>query len=107
MICVLARSRGEASGLTSEEIAFYDALADNKSAVEVLGNDQLKVIALDLLKTLQANVTVGWSHRNSTRARLRVLVKRILRKRVSADLQDEAVQGVLAWAEVLLAGMAA
>jgi len=99
-----ARSRGEDSGLTSEEIAFYDALADNKSAVEVLGNDQLKVIAHELLKTLQANVTVDWSHRDSARARLRVLVKRILRKYgYPPDLQDEAVRGVLAQAEAMLA----
>ncbi|MCC6006263.1 MAG: DUF3387 domain-containing protein [Rhodobacteraceae bacterium] len=103
-----ARQRGEDTGLTPEEIAFYDALADNQSAVEVLGNDQLKVIAHELLKTLKANVTVDWAHRDSARARLRVLVKRILRKYgYPPDLQDEAVRGVLAQAEAMLAGMVA
>lgn len=99
-----AKERGEASGLSPEEIAFYDALADNQSAVDLLGNDQLKVIAHELLKNLQANVTVDWARRDSARARLRILVKRILRKYgYPPDLQDEAVRGVLAQAEALLA----
>lgn len=99
-----ARTRGQESGLTPEEIAFYDALADNDSAVEVLGNDQLKVIAHELLQSLQANVTVDWAHRDSARARLRILVKRILRKYgYPPDLQDDAVRGVLAQAEAMLA----
>lgn len=99
-----ARSRGDEEGLTPEEVAFYDALADNQSAVEVLGNDKLKVIAHELLKSLQANVTVDWAHRDSARARLRVLVKRILRKYgYPPDLEDAAVRGVLAQAETLLA----
>ena len=98
-----SRRRGEDSGLSPEEIAFYDALADNRSAVEVMGNDQLKVIAHDLLKSLQANATVDWAHRDSARARLRVLVKRILRKYgYPPDLEDSAVRGVLAQAEALL-----
>jgi len=98
-----ARNRGEETGLTPEEVAFYDALAENKSAVEVLGNDQLKVIAHELLKGLQANVSVDWAHRDSARARLRVLVKRILRKYgYPPDLEDAAVQGVLAQAEAIL-----
>ncbi len=98
-----ARQRGEATGLSAEEIAFHDALADNQSAVEVLGNGQLKVIADELLKTLQANVTVAWAHRDSARARLRVLVKRNLRKfGYLPELQDDAVRGVLAQAEALL-----
>jgi type I restriction enzyme R subunit len=99
-----ARNRGEETGLSPEEIAFYDALAENESAVEVLGNDQLKVIAHELLKGLRANVTVDWAHRESARARLRVLVKRILRKfGYPPDLEEAAVQGVLAQAEALLA----
>ena len=98
-----ARKRGEDSGLTQEEIALYDALADNQSAVEVLGNDQLKVIAHELLKGLQANVTIDWAHRDSARARLRSLVKRILRKYgCSPHLEDAAIRGVLARAEALL-----
>jgi type I restriction enzyme R subunit len=98
-----ARSRGEESGLTPDEIAFYDALADNQSAIDVLGNDQLKLIAHELLKGLKANVSIDWAHRDSARARLRVLVKRILRQYgYPPDLEDAAVQGVLAQAEVLL-----
>ncbi|WP_050523921.1 type I restriction endonuclease subunit R [Pseudorhodobacter wandonensis] len=98
-----ARSRGEETGLTPEEIAFYDALADNQSAVDVLGNDQLKIIAHELLKGLKANVSIDWAHRDSARARLRVLVKRILRKYgYPPDLEDAAVRGVLAQAEALL-----
>ena len=98
-----ARNRGEETGLNTEEIAFYDALADNQSAVDILGNGQLKIIAHELLKGLKANVSIDWAHRDSTRARLRVLVKRILRKYgYSPDLEDAAVQGVLAQAEALL-----
>jgi len=99
-----ARNRGEDSGLAPEEIAFYDALADNQSAVDVLGNDRLKVIAHELLMSLKANVTVDWAHREAARARLRVLVKRILRKfGYPPDLEDAAVRGVLAQAEAMLA----
>ena len=99
-----ARNRGEETGLTPEEIAFYDALADNQSAVDILGNDQLKIIAHELLKGLKANVSIDWAHRDSARARLRVLVKRILRKYgYPPDLEDAAVQGVLAQAEAMLA----
>jgi type I restriction enzyme R subunit len=98
-----ARNRGEETGLTPEEIAFYDALADNQSAVDILGNDQLKIIAHELLKGLRANVSIDWAHRDSARARLRVLVKRILRKYgYPPDLEDAAVRGVLAQAEALL-----
>ncbi len=98
-----ARSRGEEQGLSDEEIAFYDALAENESAVQLMGNDTLKVIAHELLVSLRENVTVDWAHRESARARLRVLVKRILRKYgYPPDLQDSAVQTVLQQAEVLL-----
>ncbi|TSE27277.1 Type I restriction enzyme protein [Tepidimonas sediminis] len=95
-----ARSRGEETGLTEEEIAFYDALAENESAVQVMGDEKLRVIAHELLTSLRQNVTVDWAHRESARARLRVLVKRILRKYgYPPDLQDRAVQTVLAQAE--------
>jgi type I restriction enzyme R subunit len=98
-----ARNRGEETGLSSDEIAFYDALADNQSAVDLLGNDQLKIIAHELLKGLKANVSIDWAHRESARARLRVLVKRILRKYgYPPDLEDAAVRGVLAQAEAML-----
>lgn len=103
-----ARNRGDAVGMSREEIAFYDALADNVSAVEVLGNDQLKVIAHELLMSLKSNITIDWAHRESARARLRVLVKRILRKYgYPPDLQDAAVQEVLLQAEALSAEWAA
>jgi type I restriction enzyme R subunit len=103
-----ARNRGDAVGMSPEEIAFYDALADNVSAVEVLGNDQLKVIAHELLMSLKSNITIDWAHRESARARLRVLVKRILRRYgYPPDLQDAAVQEVLQQAEALSAEWAA
>lgn len=99
-----ARKRGEESGLSDEEIAFYDALAENDSAVEVMGDDKLKVIAHELLNSLRDNVSVDWAHRESARARMRVLVKRILRKYgYPPDLQDAAVQTVLQQAELLSA----
>ncbi|MBK1700233.1 type I restriction endonuclease subunit R [Thiococcus pfennigii] len=97
-----ARQRGEEQGLTQDEIAFYDALAENQSAVEVMGDDQLRVIAQELLNSLRQNVSIDWAHREPARARIRVLVKRILRKYgYPPDLQDAAVQTVLQQAEVL------
>ncbi|MCO5119616.1 MAG: type I restriction endonuclease subunit R [Burkholderiaceae bacterium] len=99
-----ARHRGEEQGLSEEEIAFYDALAENESALQVMGDDKLRVIAHELLVSLRENVAVDWAHRESARARLRVLVKRILRKYgYPPDLQDAAVQTVLQQAEVLSA----
>jgi type I restriction enzyme R subunit len=103
-----ARNRGEEQGLSDEEIAFYDALAENESAVQVMGDASLRVIAHELLVSLRANVAVDWAHRESARARLRVLVKRILRKYgYPPDLQDAAVQTVLQQAEVLSSAWAA
>ncbi len=103
-----AHQRGEEEGLSQEEIAFYDALAQNESAVDVMGNDYLRVIAHELLNGLKSNVSVDWQHRESARARMRVLVKRILRKHgYPPDLQDAAVQTVLQQAEVLSARWAA
>src|SRR5690606_31824308 len=97
-----AHQRGEELGISEEEYAFYMALAENNSAVEVMGNDQLMVIAHELLASLRDNVTVDWAHRESARARMRVLVKRILRKYgYPPDLQDAAVQTVLRQAEAL------
>lgn len=94
--------------MTPEKVAFYDALADNQNAVDVLGNDQLKVIAHELLTSLKSNITIDWARRESARARLRSLVKRILRKYgYPPDLQDAAVQGVLQPAQVLSAMWAA
>jgi type I restriction enzyme R subunit len=99
-----ARRRGEEEGLSQDEIAFYDALAESQSAVELMGNDSLKVIAHELLVSLKGSATVDWSHRESARVRMRVLVKRILRKHgYPPDLQDAAVQTVLRQAEALSA----
>lgn len=98
-----ARARGDEMGLSPEEVAFYMALADNESAVEAMGDDKLRVIAHELLEQLRGNVTVDWHQRESARARMRVLVKRILKKYgYPPDLADEAVQTVLAQAEILL-----
>lgn len=100
-----ARQRGEEAGLSEDEIAFYDALAENESAVEVMGDGNLRVIAHELLVSLKENVSVDWAHRDSARARMRVLVKRILRKYgYPPDLQDSAVQMVLQQAEALSSG---
>ena len=99
-----ARTRGQDEGLSQDEIAFYDALAENQSALDVLGNNSLKIIAHELLESLKRSATVDWSHRESARARMRVLVKRILRKYgYPPDLQDAAVQTVLRQAEALSA----
>ena len=99
-----ARERGEESGLSQDEIAFYDALADNESARDLLGEPALRVIAHELMQTIRSNVTVDWAHREAARARLRSLVKRILRKYgYPPDLQDAAVQNVLQQAEALSA----
>ena len=99
----VARGRGEEEGLSPEEVAFYDALADNQSAVEVLGDHKLRVIAHELLMLLKANVTVDWVHRDRARAKMRSLVKRLLRQYgYPPDMEDAAVRGVLAQAEALL-----
>ncbi|WBY17300.1 DUF3387 domain-containing protein [Erythrobacteraceae bacterium WH01K] len=95
-------ARGEEGGLSDEEIAFYEALADNESAVDIMGNDSLKIIAAELVENLKANASVDWAHRESARARMRVLVKRILRKYgYPPDLQDAAVHTVIQQAELL------
>lgn len=99
-----ARQRGEETGLSDEEIAFYDALAENESAREVMGEPKLRVIAHELVTSVKGSVTVDWMHRDTARARMRVLVKRILRKYgYPPDLQDAAVQTVLQQAEALSA----
>jgi type I restriction enzyme R subunit len=103
-----ARARGEETGLTDEEIAFYDALAENESARQVMGEPTLRVIAHELVASIKDNVSVDWMHRETARARMRVLVKRLLRKYgYPPDLQDAAVQNVLQQAEALSAEWAA
>jgi len=100
----LLRARGEETGLSDEEIAFYDALAENESARQLMGEPALRVIATELVKSVKGSVSTDWMHRESARARIRVLVKRILRKHgYPPDLQDAAVQNVLQQAEALSA----
>lgn len=97
-----AGERGEQLGLSSDELAFYDALETSDSAVQVLGDDTLKTIARELVETVRRNVTIDWTIRDNVRAHLRVLVKRILRKYgYPPDKQERATQTVLEQAEVL------
>jgi type I restriction enzyme R subunit len=97
-----AKARGHSLGLTEDEVAFYDALETNDSAVKVLGDDALRTIARELVATVRANVTIDWTVRENVRAQLRVLVKRILRKYgYPPDKQEKATQTVLEQSEVL------
>jgi len=99
-----ATKRGEDMGLTDDEIAFYDALASNDSAVQAMGDDKLKLIAAELITQVKKSVTIDWTLRESARARIKVMVKRILNKHgYPPDLQEEAVKTVLAQAELLCA----
>jgi type I restriction enzyme, R subunit len=99
-----ATKRGENLGLTDDEIAFYDALATNDSAIQAMGDAKLKVIAAELIGQVKKSVTIDWTLRESARAKIRVMVKRILNKHgYPPDLQEEAVKIVLAQAELLCA----
>jgi type I restriction enzyme R subunit len=102
-----AEARGEQLGLTDDEVAFYDALETNDSAVKVLGDETLRTIARELVATVRQNVTIDWTVRENVRAQLRVYVKRILRKYgYPPDKQEKATETVLEQAEVLSAGWA-
>ena len=102
-----ASKRGAALGLNDDELAFYDALAANHSAVEAMGDDKLKVIAAELVLTVRKSVTIDWTVRESARAKIKVMVKRILKKYgYLPDLQDEATKTVLQQAELLCADWA-
>ncbi len=102
-----ASARGEKLGLSEDEVAFYDALETNDSAVQVLGDETLRDIARELVQTVRANVTIDWTLRENVRANLRRLVKRILRKHgYPPDKQERATRTVLEQAEVLSAGWA-
>ena len=103
-----ASARGERLGLSDEELAFYDALGVNDSAVQVLGDDTLRDIARELVETVRGNVTIDWTLRENVRANLRRLVKRILRKHgYPPDKQEAATRTVLEQAEALSAAWAA
>lgn len=99
-----ATKRGEDMGLTDDEIAFYDALASNDSAKQAMGDAKLKVIAGELISQVKKSVTIDWTLRESARAKIKVMVKRILNRHgYPPDLQEEAVKTVLAQAELLCA----
>ena len=103
-----ANERGEQLGLSDDELAFYDALGANDSAVQVLGDETLRDIARELVDTVRGNVTIDWTLRENVRAHLRVLVRRILRKHgYPPDKQEQATLTVLEQAEVLSEGWAA
>ena len=103
-----ATARGEKLGLSEDELAFYDALETNDSAVQVLGDDALRAIARQLVETVRGNVTIDWTLRENVRAHLRVLVRRILRRHgYPPDKQEKATNTVLEQAEVLSEGWVA
>lgn len=97
-----ADRRGENLGLAEDEVAFYDALETNDSAVKVLGDETLRTIARERVETVRNNVTIDWTVRENVRAKMRVMVKRILRKYgYPPDKQEKATQTILEQAEVL------
>ncbi len=99
-----AAQRGEALGLNHDEMAFYDALATNEAAVRGLGDETLKKIAVELVQSLRKSVTVDWAVRETVRARLRVMVKTLLKRyKYPPDKQEEATETVLKQAESLSA----
>ena len=102
-----ANERGERLGLSEDELAFYDALETNDSAVKILGDEALRDIARQLVETVRGNVTIDWTLRENVRANLRRLVRRILRKHgYPPDKQEKATQTVIEQAEVLSEGWA-
>ncbi len=103
-----ASARGEALGLSEDELAFYDALETSDSAVKILGDETLRGIAQELVRTVRENVTIDWTLRENVRAKLRVLVKRILRKYgYPPDKQERATETVLEQAALLSSNWAA
>jgi type I restriction enzyme R subunit len=97
-----AQKRGEKLNLSEDELAFYDALANNESAVEVLGDETLKKIARELTVLIRKNTTIDWTLRDSVKANLRVIVKRLLRKYgYPPDKQEEATKLVLEQATLI------
>jgi type I restriction enzyme R subunit len=101
-----AAKRGEDLGLSEDELAFYDALEVNDSAVKVLGDETLRQIARELVIAVRKNVTIDWTVKESARAKLRVIVRRLLRKHgYPPDKQEKATQTVLEQAELLCGDM--
>ena len=96
-----ARQRGEELGLEPEELAFYDALAQNESARDVMGQDKLRELAIVLVARVRKNASIGWNLKESVRARMKVMVKRLLREyRYPPDMQALAIELVLEQAKV-------
>ena len=97
-----AEGRGERFGLSDDELAFYDALADNESAVDVLGDEKLRDIARELVEMVRGSASLDWTYREAVRAKLRTAVKRVLRKHgYPPDKQEQATDTVLEQAEAL------
>ena len=95
-------ARDEALGLSADEIAFYDALAENESAVRELGDETLKKIAVEITNKLRASTTVDWQVRESVRAKLRILVRRTLQKyKYPPDRAPAAIELIMQQAEAL------
>ena len=96
------QDRGKKMALSDDEVAFYDALADNESAVQVLGDETLRTIARELVQTVRNNVTIDWTQRESVQAKLRLMVKKILKKYgYPPDKQEKATLTVLEQAKLL------
>lgn len=96
-----ADQRGDDLGLSADELAFYDALAANESARDVMGDDQLKELAIVLVDRVRKNTTIDWSLKESARARMKVMVKRLLRKYgYPPDKQAIATETVLEQAKL-------
>ena len=103
-----ADKRGQDLGFTTEELAFYDALEVNESAVKILGDETLKTIARELVDMVHKNTTIDWTVKESVKAKLRTMVKRILRKYgYPPDKQEKATETVLEQAKLLCADLAA
>ena len=97
-----ADKRGEQLGLSEDEIAFYDALEVNDSAVKVLGDKTLQMIAQELVKAVRGNIKIDWTVRENVRAEMRVIVKRILRRYgYPPDKQARATELILEQAELI------
>lgn len=97
-----ANRRSEDLGLSEDELAFYDALEVNDSALQVLGDETLRTIARELVEVVRGNVSIDWTEREAVRAKLRAIVKRLLRKHgYPPDKQEKATQTVIHQAETL------
>jgi type I restriction enzyme R subunit len=97
-----AQSRGQEMKLSDDEVAFYDALAENESARGVMGDEKLRFLAQELVERVKQSVTIDWQVRENARAQIRVMVKRILRKYgYPPDMQQRATELVLEQTEVL------